>query len=324
MIKVETDALTTPSSTGDEGGASPAAMPRPRLVLIDPDTAQEFFLEQPTVIIGRTPDNDVALNFKSIGRHHAEIVRDGERYFIMDLKSANGVKVNGALCKRVPLRSGDIIGLGRVRLRFDRGDARQPRPEEGLRFDGRARVASGIALVAALAILGLSRIGAKEPPRPLVAATHLPGGVPVAAPPGERLIVHEDYTAVLRGAVPTVEPEDGHHLAADHLARAENRRQEGRCSEARREAEAALALDPDNRAARKVLIHCARRPARAPARRVALTRSATPPSEAPGPAERPAPAAAPPAPVDIAPRPEGVKPRRRAIEDKNPYLDDHQ
>ena len=45
--------------------------------------------------IGRTEGNDLVLNHPSVSRKHARIeARDG-RWWIVDLKSTNGVKVNG-------------------------------------------------------------------------------------------------------------------------------------------------------------------------------------------------------------------------------------
>ena len=99
-----------------------------RLVLTEPFTGEEFMLDRPSLVVGRTKDNDIVLNYKSISRHHAEIIRDGERYLIVDLRSANGLRVNGTEYKRVGLRAGDVVTLGHVRLRFDDPTGRGPRP----------------------------------------------------------------------------------------------------------------------------------------------------------------------------------------------------
>jgi hypothetical protein len=70
------------------------------------------------VVIGRTDENDLQLNHRSISRHHAKVVRDGDRYTIVDLQSANGVRVNGEDYERIELNPGDMIELGHVKLRF--------------------------------------------------------------------------------------------------------------------------------------------------------------------------------------------------------------
>jgi hypothetical protein len=71
-------------------------------------------------IIGRTEDNDIAINHHSISRNHAKLTREPEtgRYTISDLQSSNGVRVNGSDYGKVELRRGDVVDLGHVRLRF--------------------------------------------------------------------------------------------------------------------------------------------------------------------------------------------------------------
>jgi pSer/pThr/pTyr-binding forkhead associated (FHA) protein len=92
-----------------------------RVVVLSSNFAgQEFDLSKPQMIIGRTDDNDIVVNHRSISRNHAKIVREPEtgRYTISDLQSSNGVRVNGEEYGKVELRRGDMIDLGHVRLRF--------------------------------------------------------------------------------------------------------------------------------------------------------------------------------------------------------------
>jgi pSer/pThr/pTyr-binding forkhead associated (FHA) protein/tetratricopeptide (TPR) repeat protein len=103
---------------------TPFAEPPARLVVASRFMAgTEFVLDRPSQVLGRTPENDMVLNHKSISRHHAKIVHDGSRYVILDLESANGVRVGGAEVDRTELQSGDVIELGEVRLRFLSGDS---------------------------------------------------------------------------------------------------------------------------------------------------------------------------------------------------------
>src|SRR5262249_11588041 len=90
-----------------------------RLVVLSSNFAgQEFLLDKAKLVIGRVDDNDIVVNHRSISRHHAAIVREHGRYNIVDLQSANGVRVNGEEYGKVELRRGDIIDLGHVPLRL--------------------------------------------------------------------------------------------------------------------------------------------------------------------------------------------------------------
>ena len=79
---------------------------------------EEWTLNKPLMVLGRTDDNDVVINHRSISRHHARVTEENGRYTIIDLQSSNGVRVNGEPYGKVEIRRGDLIDLGHVRLRF--------------------------------------------------------------------------------------------------------------------------------------------------------------------------------------------------------------
>ncbi|HEX3766420.1 MAG TPA: FHA domain-containing protein [Kofleriaceae bacterium] len=112
-------------SVGPATAAAVAAMTAPggygKLVVLSSNFAgKEFELSRPQMIIGRTDENDIVVNHRSISRNHAKLTREPEtgRYTISDLQSSNGVRVNGSDYGKVELRRGDVIDLGHVRLRF--------------------------------------------------------------------------------------------------------------------------------------------------------------------------------------------------------------
>jgi hypothetical protein len=100
------------------GEASPAGPPARVFAVTTELAGLEFALDRASLVIGRTDENDIVLNHRSISRHHAKIVRDGDQYTIVDLQSANGVRVNGEDYERIELNPGDVIELGHVKLRF--------------------------------------------------------------------------------------------------------------------------------------------------------------------------------------------------------------
>jgi adenylate cyclase len=66
--------------------------------------------------IGRTEGNDLVLNHPSVSRKHAKLESRDNRWWIVDLKSTNGVKVNGNLVSESQVNAGDKIHVGSVQL----------------------------------------------------------------------------------------------------------------------------------------------------------------------------------------------------------------
>ncbi|MCP4446952.1 MAG: FHA domain-containing protein [Myxococcales bacterium] len=98
---------------------SSAAEENGRLVILSTGLAgRDFELDSLAMVIGRTDENDICVNHRSISRHHAKVVRENGTYSVVDLHSANGVRVNGEEYGKVELRSGDLVDLGHVRFRY--------------------------------------------------------------------------------------------------------------------------------------------------------------------------------------------------------------
>lgn len=91
----------------------------PRLVVLNTIFAGSVFpLRATEQVIGRTDENDITIEHRSVSRNHAKLVREGDRVRILDLKSANGVLVNDEEVEQAVLQPGDVVELGRVRMRF--------------------------------------------------------------------------------------------------------------------------------------------------------------------------------------------------------------
>ena len=88
-----------------------------QLTLTSPETGQRIMIEQNALVIGRkTPEAMGILRDapKTVGRQHAEISREGDRFFIRDLNSRNGTKLNGRMLapnELYPLSDGDMVSL---------------------------------------------------------------------------------------------------------------------------------------------------------------------------------------------------------------------
>ncbi len=69
--------------------------------------------------LGRAPDNDIVLADNLVSRYHAQIGRRGLGYEITDLRSKNGVFVNGQAQTEYRLRRGDQVRIGETTLVFE-------------------------------------------------------------------------------------------------------------------------------------------------------------------------------------------------------------
>ena len=66
--------------------------------------------------VGRTEGNDLVLNHPSVSRKHAKFEARNNAWWIIDLKSTNGVKVNGNLITEAQVNPGDKVLIGSVQL----------------------------------------------------------------------------------------------------------------------------------------------------------------------------------------------------------------
>ncbi|HEY8212495.1 MAG TPA: FHA domain-containing protein [Myxococcaceae bacterium] len=82
------------------------------------EAGKEFVFDQGSVVIGRTADCDVILYDPGVSRKHARIFSQGKAYYVEDMGSSNGTKVNGSVVKKKQLSDGDAVALGPVVFNF--------------------------------------------------------------------------------------------------------------------------------------------------------------------------------------------------------------
>jgi len=121
-LTVEDEALAASRDNGvlTLPGRSGKNMQADRLIVIaGPAQGQEFVLVGQRAVIGRGEECEVAINHPSVSRVHAEVrpIGDG-RYEIVDLGSANGVRVNGVELPNSLLDVRDVVELGDVVMKF--------------------------------------------------------------------------------------------------------------------------------------------------------------------------------------------------------------
>ncbi|MCE9667579.1 FHA domain-containing protein [Myxococcus stipitatus] len=165
----------------------------PQLVVLTPDElrGQQFSCIRTELRIGRTDDNDITLDHRSLSRTHAKLVReDAGEWRVIDMQSANGMTVNGESYAQATLNSGDIIELGHVKLRFvAAGDSTD---DVGANEGGGVSKLLVVASLAAVLLGGGGVVwwmnhqeqGATQPGHPVVAVT--PPAETPPAPPVEK------------------------------------------------------------------------------------------------------------------------------------------
>ncbi|MBI3593480.1 MAG: Flp pilus assembly complex ATPase component TadA [Nitrospirae bacterium] len=82
-------------------------------------------------LIGRSPDGDLVLPEASVSRKHAQIIVFNGKYFLEDLKSRSGIKINDLVVAKGELRDDDQITIGPFNLIFSlHSESSSPRHAE--------------------------------------------------------------------------------------------------------------------------------------------------------------------------------------------------
>lgn len=90
-----------------------------KLILsVDGQVLNEFPLDKERVTIGRKSDNDIPVDNLAVSGKHAVIITILNDSFMEDLGSTNGTLVNGASVKRHFLQDGDVVEIGKHKLKY--------------------------------------------------------------------------------------------------------------------------------------------------------------------------------------------------------------
>lgn len=79
---------------------------------------KEIPLTKERTTIGRKPHNDIQIDNLAISGEHAALVTILNDSFLEDLNSTNGTLVNGQPIKKHFLQNGDVVELGKYKLKF--------------------------------------------------------------------------------------------------------------------------------------------------------------------------------------------------------------
>jgi len=104
---------------GDDTMVGPAKLLYQLVAISGPYKDKLFPLDKDSVVFGRSNKATIVLVDDLVSREHARIYRQGVESLVIDLNSANGVKVNGKkVVDPTVLNSGDILEIGSSAFRF--------------------------------------------------------------------------------------------------------------------------------------------------------------------------------------------------------------
>ena len=66
-----------------------------------------------TLLVGRRESCDIVLRFSNVSAHHCQLSCDGGYWYVKDMNSKNGIKVNGARVTNKRVDPGDILAVAK-------------------------------------------------------------------------------------------------------------------------------------------------------------------------------------------------------------------
>ena len=90
------------------------------LKIVEVTSGREFALDQARLRIGRDPRNQVVIDDLYVSRNHAFITYEDGKFWVEDLGSKNGTKLNGShILDREVINRGDIVTVGHAEFRVE-------------------------------------------------------------------------------------------------------------------------------------------------------------------------------------------------------------
>jgi predicted component of type VI protein secretion system len=89
-----------------------------------------------TLLVGRRESCDIVLRFSNVSAHHCQLYLNGGYWYVKDLQSRNGIKVNGTRVTEKLLQPGDELSVAKHRYDvryspFDNGAVGPPPVDDG-------------------------------------------------------------------------------------------------------------------------------------------------------------------------------------------------
>ncbi len=104
----------------------------PALIGISNDViGQQYVLNKNKIAIGRRPNSDIVLTDASVSSMHAQIIKDGENWKVLNLLSSNGTFVNSEKIAEKVIIEGDMIGFAGSEFVFSKVEEESQESDSG-------------------------------------------------------------------------------------------------------------------------------------------------------------------------------------------------
>lgn len=87
------------------GGGDPIPLPDPK--------------KKKQLLIGRRESCDIVLRFANVSAHHCQLLNEGGYWYVRDLQSRNGIKVNDVRVQERRIDPGDLLSVAKHKYRVE-------------------------------------------------------------------------------------------------------------------------------------------------------------------------------------------------------------
>jgi FHA domain len=89
------------------------------IVSLDGVDIRQVYLQHESTTVGRKPHHHIVLSDQTVSGDHCSFEQSGlTDVYVVDVGSTNGTYINGKMVRRHLLQDGDVLGIGRFRVKY--------------------------------------------------------------------------------------------------------------------------------------------------------------------------------------------------------------